>query len=83
MLKIRRYRKFAGSKFRPLDEAFIASFNAGTAGKILQGCELTYRSLGVEQTMLPTPPPSEKSVDDDDLDAASRDVYGMGQILTI
>ncbi len=41
----RRYRKFAGDKFRPLDEAFIASFNAEVARQILDGVDIPYIPL--------------------------------------
>lgn len=40
-----RYRTFAGDKFRPLDEAFIASFNAETAQQILDGVDMPYVPL--------------------------------------
>ncbi|CAF9926517.1 MAG: hypothetical protein ALECFALPRED_003460 [Alectoria fallacina] len=39
---ITEYRTFAGDKFRPLDEAFITSFNAEAAQQILNGVELPY-----------------------------------------
>ena len=79
-----RYRKFAGAKFRPLDEAYIASFNAVVAGQILKGKEMVYHPLAAE-TMLPTPPPSEKSVngDDQELELQGGDFYGVGQILAV
>lgn len=82
--KVGRYRKYAGAKFRPLDEAYISSFNALVAGQILKGKEMAYHALPV-QNMLPTPPPSEKSVDGDEqeLESQGSDCYGVGQILAI
>lgn len=90
-----RYRKFAGAKFRPLDEAYIAGFNANRFACILNTSILTdgeangaYYSLAASQsTMLPTPPASEKSVDDGEIEVETqegrRDAWGIGQILTL
>lgn len=68
-------------KFRPLDEAYISTFNAEVCGKILKGDKVAYFPL-TAPTMLPTPPASEKSVDGDaELD--QTDAWRMGQILTL
>ena len=61
-----RYRKYAGAKFRPLDEVYISSFDADAARRALKPEEMDYYCAVMPQFMLPTPPPSEKSVDDDD-----------------
>ena len=42
---LHRYRSFAGDKFRPLDEAFIASFNAEIAQQMLEGVTIPYTPL--------------------------------------
>lgn len=54
-----RYRTFAGDKFRPLDEAFIATFNAEAAQQILDGVEMPYVPLPPRpmQRRLGSPPP--------------------------
>lgn len=54
-----RYRTFAGDKFRPLDEAFITSFNAEAAQQILDGIEMPYTPLPARpiQRRLGSPPP--------------------------
>lgn len=56
---ITEYRTFAGDKFRPLDEAFIASFNAETAQQILDGLDVPYVPLHTSpvQRRLGSPPP--------------------------
>lgn len=58
-LTSRRYRTFAGDKFRPLDEAFIASFNAEVAQLILDGVDIPYVPLQTSpvQKSLGSPPP--------------------------
>lgn len=79
-----RYRKYAGAKFRPLDEAYMTTFNADVCRKILRGNNnVAYFPLAA-QTMLPTPPASEKSVDGDgDVEADQNQAWGIGQILTL
>lgn len=68
---ITEYRKFAEEKFRPLDEAFIRSFNAKVASQLLSGVNVPYVSLSSElptnkTSILLTPPPSEKDADGDE-----------------
>ena len=68
---ITEYRKFAEQKFRPLDEAFMRSFNAEHASQILSGVNVPYVPLSDEAptnmaSILPTPPPSEKDTDNDE-----------------
>ncbi len=65
------YRKFAEEKFRPLDEAFMRSFNTEVASQILSGVNVPYVPLSDEassnkKSKLPTPPPSEKDTDIED-----------------
>ena len=73
---ITEYRRYAEEKFRPLDEAFITSFNASAALQILNGCQVPYAPLHVGspidkqiplavKPVLPTPPPSEKETEDE------------------
>lgn len=46
---ITEYRRYAEEKFRPLDEAFITSFNASAAQQLLNGNnQITYAPLEVE-----------------------------------
>ncbi|CAF9914627.1 hypothetical protein IMSHALPRED_001964 [Imshaugia aleurites] len=56
---ITEYRAFAGDKYRPLDEAFIASFNAEVAQQILDGVDIPYAPLHISsvQRKLGSPPP--------------------------
>ena len=61
---ITEYRRYAEEKFRPLDEAFISSFNATVANQILRGADVKYFPLEVKP-VLPTPPPSEKEAEDE------------------
>lgn len=61
---ITEYRRYAEEKFRPLDEAFICSFNAPVASQILKGVNVRYFPLDVKP-VLPTPPPSEKETEDE------------------
>ncbi|KAL2041254.1 hypothetical protein N7G274_006199 [Stereocaulon virgatum] len=61
---ITEYRRYAVEKFRPLDEAFISSFNAPVANQILKGDKVQYFPLDVKP-ILPTPPPSEKEIEDE------------------
>ncbi|KAL6714809.1 tyrosine-protein phosphatase siw14 [Lecanora helva] len=89
---ITEYRKYAGAKYRPLDETYIASFNAPLARQLLQGDTNTpYKPLPAtttDQAMLPTPPASERSVDGEE-DAGEGGKggaefgMGQGQILTL
>ena len=70
---ITEYRRYAEEKFRPLDEAFIISFNATAAHQLLNGAQITYTPLEVKPPIvplevtpaLPTPPPSEKETEDE------------------
>lgn len=76
---ITEYRRYAEEKFRPLDEAFITSFNAPAARQLLNGnTQITYTPLEVKspidgkvplevssKPVLPTPPPSEKETEDE------------------
>ena len=76
---ITEYRRYAEEKFRPLDEAFITSFNATAAQQLLNGnTQITYAPLEVKspidakvshveasKPVLPTPPPSEKETEDE------------------
>lgn len=78
---ITEYRRYAEEKFRPLDEAFITSFNATAAQQLLNGNtqKITYAPLDVKspidakvshvevssKPVLPTPPPSEKETEDE------------------
>ena len=73
---ITEYRRYAEEKFRPLDEAFITSFNASAALQILNGIDVGYAPLDVGspiemqiplalKPVLPTPPPSEKETEDE------------------
>ena len=73
---ITEYRRYAEEKFRPLDEAFITSFNAIAALQLLNGIQVTYALLEVKspidakvplevKPVLPTPPPSEKETEDE------------------
>ena len=68
---ITEYRRYAEEKFRPLDEAFITSFNATAARQLLNGAQITYAPLEVKvvpleiKPVLPTPPPSEKETEDE------------------
>ena len=68
---ITEYRRYAEEKFRPLDEAFITSFNASAALQILNGIDVPYaplespspieiKTILALKPVLPTPPPSEK-----------------------
>ncbi|KAK4693871.1 hypothetical protein P7C71_g3606, partial [Lecanoromycetidae sp. Uapishka_2] len=68
---ITEYRRYAEAKFRPLDEAFIRSFNAKAASQILNGANVPYVPLSDEEptsslAILPTPPPSDKGTDIDE-----------------
>ena len=73
---ITEYRRYAEEKFRPLDEAFIASFNANATLQLLNGIMVRYAPLEVKSPLdtkvplevkpvLPTPPPSEKETEDE------------------
>lgn len=67
---ITEYRRYAEEKYRPLDEIFIASFNATAVQQLLNGnTQITYTPLEVERVfympILPTPPPSEKETEDE------------------
>jgi hypothetical protein len=68
---VTEYRKFAEQKFRPLDEAFMRSFNAELASQVLNGVNVPYIPLSDKAptdkaSILPTPPPSEKDTDTDE-----------------
>ena len=73
---ITEYRRYAEEKFRPLDEAFITSFNASAALQLLNGIQVAYAPLEVTspidikvplvvKPVLPTPPPSERETEDE------------------
>lgn len=72
---ITEYRTFAGEKFRPLDEAFIASFNAEAARQILDGADMPYIPLQPcpIQRRLGSPPPFPWSIQADSCRTPSSD----------
>ena len=53
-----RYRKYAGSKWRPLDEAFISSIDARDIKSSMKLIECTAIQSG-KKPALPTPPGSD------------------------
>jgi len=59
----------------------MTTFNADICAKILNRNNIAYFPL-TTQTMLPTPPASEKSVDGD-AEADQNNAWGIGQILTL
>lgn len=72
---ITEYRTFAGDKFRPLDEAFIATFNAEAAQQILDGVEMPYVPLPPRpmQRRLGSPPPFPWSTQAESFRVATED----------
>lgn len=56
---VTEYRKYAGAKARPLDEAFMRSFDVPGMAALLK----IPGSGAAGNSMLPTPPPSDRDGD--------------------